>query len=1062
MMVGVATLPFSAEEALAACVTVGQATSCTVAPPNPSLGKIGTGPAAGNDGRSVTVDPGAELFVTGDSAISLRDNATINISGIVRNNVWAGAGDYGSGLNTISVNSLASITVNLGGQIIKQGTLASAEAINLHGFGNVVLNNGLIRSENSATIWFEDSVPGARNRIENHGRIERVGGVGSVIGASGQAGIIFDNYGEVIGALEFANGDDDLRFFAGSVVTGSISGGGGQNALTLDGQAGSNDILPGALNNFQTVTKTGDGRWDISGSIVGFTSVSIRQGTLALTGDNAGYIGDVTVDPGAILESQSTSLPTNAGNLANVVNNGLVHFIQAADGTYVGQIVGTGAVLKTGTGILTLLPDQAAGNTYAGGTTIREGTIAVGADSALGAATGGLTFDGGTLRLDAAFDLAATRAVTLDAGGGTIDTQAFTSTLAQGITGAGAFTKAGDGTLILTGDNVFTGGTTIAGGTLRVGNGADTGSLAGNVANAGVLEFNRAGTLAFDGIISGTGTLVQAGSGSTVLGGANTYNGVTQVLAGALRAGGAGVFSPFSTVTVAAGAQMDLAGHSQTIAGLTNAGLVSMGNAAPGTVLTVNGNILGQGGVVAMNTVLAADDAASDRIVLNGGMASGTTGLRITNAGGGGAATVADGIRLVEVVGGGSTEATAFGLTDRLVAGAYEYLLFRGDAGGQGEDWYLRNTLITPPAPPVVPVVTPPTPGPIPTPTPVPQPPVAVVPPTPVPGPTPVPLYRPEVPLYAPATDIARRLGVATLGTLHERVGEEENIRDQQSSGRFANGAWTRAFGQRISLDLSGDATPGTSGNLVGVQAGVDLLRGQWDSGHRDHAGLYLAFSEYSGNVDGFAVGTRNLDVGRMEMQATSLGAYWTHFGPSGWYVDVVAQGSWLDGSARSDFGTSVQTDGFAFTGSVEAGLPITVAANLTLEPQAQLIWNTVSLDDTADAYSTVSWEADDTITARVGARLQYTARDGQTLWQPYAKVNLWHGFRATDEVRFGTSPAIRTDTGDTSIEAGVGVTAKITSVASLYAHADYTQSLGGGRTELTVVQASAGLRFNW
>jgi len=65
------------------------------------------------------------------------------------------------------------------------------------------------------------------------------------------------------------------------------------------------------------------------------------------------------------------------------------------------------------------------------------------------------------LRLGAAFDLAATRTVTL-LGGGTIDTNGFTSTLSQVITGAGGFTKAGAGTLTFTGANTYLGGTTIA------------------------------------------------------------------------------------------------------------------------------------------------------------------------------------------------------------------------------------------------------------------------------------------------------------------------------------------------------------------------------------------------------------------------------------------------------------------------------------------------------------------------------------------------------------------------------------------------------------------------
>ena len=103
---------------------------------------------------------------------------------------------------------------------------------------------------------------------------------------------------------------------------------------------------------------------------------------------------------------------------------------------------------------------------------IGAGVLAVAADAHLGAATGPLEFAGGTLRFDASFDPAASRALSLAAPGGTIDTNGNNATLAQAIAGTGALTKSGAGTLTLTGANSYTGGTTIAAGTLQVGNGA--------------------------------------------------------------------------------------------------------------------------------------------------------------------------------------------------------------------------------------------------------------------------------------------------------------------------------------------------------------------------------------------------------------------------------------------------------------------------------------------------------------------------------------------------------------------------------------------------------------
>ncbi|NKW10706.1 hypothetical protein HGG76_20670 [Ochrobactrum tritici] len=98
--------------------------------------------------------------------------------------------------------------------------------------------------------------------------------------------------------------------------------------------------------------------------------------------------------------------------------------IDSAGNTFtVSQNLGAGGALtKTGAGTLVL----SGTNIYTGGTNINGGTLVAGANNNLGATSGGLNFNGGTLRLSSAFDNA--RAVTLGAGGGTIETAAGNST----------------------------------------------------------------------------------------------------------------------------------------------------------------------------------------------------------------------------------------------------------------------------------------------------------------------------------------------------------------------------------------------------------------------------------------------------------------------------------------------------------------------------------------------------------------------------------------------------------------------------------------------------------
>ena len=106
-----------------------------------------------------------------------------------------------------------------------------------------------------------------------------------------------------------------------------------------------------------------------------------------------------------------------------------------------------------------------------------------------------------------------------------------------------------------------------------------------------------------------------------------------------------------------------------------------------------------------MNTFLGADGSPSDRLVINGGTASGNSFLRITNAGGPGAETVANGIQVVQAINGGTTAPGAFTLPGEVRAGAFDYRLFRGGLSGSPDDWFLRSSFIVGPVEPSVPLV---------------------------------------------------------------------------------------------------------------------------------------------------------------------------------------------------------------------------------------------------------------------------------------------------------------------------------------------------------------------
>ena len=183
------------------------------------------------------------------------------------------------------------------------------------------------------------------------------------------------------------------------------------------------------------------------------------------------------------------------------------------------------------------------------------------------------------------------------------------------IGGPGSISVGGSSTLVLTGSSTFTGGTTIqSGSTLQIGSGGVSGSVVGQIADAGALVFNRSDTVAPSVSISGAGNLTQAGAGVLVLNGQNTISGLTTVTSGALEVGdvshsGAVLDAHVGGLTV--GASGTLQGHG-TITGAvrnTAGGIVAPG----GTIGTLTVGSYTQG----PNSTLAIEVSPTASSLLN-------------------------------------------------------------------------------------------------------------------------------------------------------------------------------------------------------------------------------------------------------------------------------------------------------------------------------------------------------------------------------------------------------------------------------------------------------------
>ncbi len=293
---------------------------------------------------------------------------------------------------------------------------------------------------------------------------------------------------------------------------------------------------------------------------------------LIVTGDNT-YSGGTTISGGTLTADHADSLGTGT-----IANSGV---LQVGEGELENTLSGTGSLVKTGTGELTLSGD----NTYSGGTTIT----------------------GGTLTADHADSL----------GSGDIDNsgvlQVGEGELKNTLSGTGSLVKIGTGELTLNGDNDYSGGTTIDDGTL-IANHADSLGT-GAIDNSGVLQVGE-GEL--ENTLSGSGLLVKTGTGELTLSGDNnTYFGDTTIAGGTLIAAnvnalGSGNIDNSGTLMLDANGAFELA-NVTTHSGATTA-------LAAGSTLDAGQFTQEDGSTLSIDLGAATDDAVitADSVALGG------------------------------------------------------------------------------------------------------------------------------------------------------------------------------------------------------------------------------------------------------------------------------------------------------------------------------------------------------------------------------------------------------------------------------------------------------------
>jgi autotransporter-associated beta strand protein len=500
-------------------------------------------------------------------------------------------------------------------RLFNYGTLTSSSFGTINGSSNgtpTVLTNvpnqvNLLIAAAGQRIQFWDGADQTGNGIVNGGTGTWNAANTNWTGAPGQAGIN-DSWRSSVGVFAGTAGTitvagtqafDTLQFS----TTGYVLNAGAGGQLQLAGLSGT-----GTINTDNAVAAT------IDAPIVNGSSTSLTKvggGTLILTGANT-YSGGTTISGGVL---QLGNGGTTGSILGDVVNNGALAFNRSNTYQFNGVISGSGAVQQIGTGttILTAI------NSYGGGTTIKAGKLSVSADANLGASTGALTFDGGTLQFTngAALTLSNTRAITLLGGGGGFEVTSGNVIVTQAIAGSGALTKSGSGFLILSGDNTYGGGTIISAGTLVIGLGGTSGSITGNVLDNGELTFSRSDSLTFGGQISGSGGLAKFGAGTLTLTADNTYTNGTVIAAGTLQLGNGGATGTIASSTLNDGGALVFNRSNLLIFGAQIFGTGSVTQLGTGTTVLTGNNSYSGGTTISGGTLQLGNGGTTGAIVGN-------------------------------------------------------------------------------------------------------------------------------------------------------------------------------------------------------------------------------------------------------------------------------------------------------------------------------------------------------------------------------------------------------------------------------------------------------------
>ena len=473
--------------------------------------------------------------------------------------------------------------------------------------------------------------------------------------------------------------------------------------------------------------------------------------------------------------------------------------------------------------------------------------------------------------------------------------------------------------------------------------------------------------------------------------------------------------------------------------------------------ITVNGNYTG-GGLMRVNTVWNKDGTSySDRVDIHGDVDGAPTTVRTLNEKG-----IYGDVTLKEIpihsavvvhVAGKSSGNDFTGSAPTTNAG--EAQLKKIDTtSGTDYAWTLTAQPKTPD--PVVPVP----PGPT----------VSDKPVPPAPPIKEVPIYAEPVSGYVQMPTADMELGFTTVGTLHERRGENQtyNITGSNNTalGEDQQQTWGRVLVKH--LDKDGKKRLDTAGNQSVLQIGHDFILDENEkTGTRRHIGGYVAYGHNENDFrddyrakNGYIVDDHYTGKGRTD--AVSVGGYGTFYGNNGGYVDLVGQVTYLRNKYNARSNESVHQNGWGAALSAETGKSFIVYGNnWFVEPQAQLVYQYLSLDDFNDRIRHVDQHDPSALRGRVGMRFGYNGdtRDNLPSSSFYGIANIWHDFVNPKSVDIGRD-SLKEEYAKTWGELGLGIQLPITRQSDFYSDIRYEKNFGSDKRK--GFKGTMGYKYTW